>query len=244
MASPSSVSRTTTSVTVASSSWTVNLDPNLASGDLLIIILRSAETETSTWPSGFDTFLFDGSTTWHDIGGDAADDRETVMLRDCDGSEASSITVTFGTTTKGCAVAYRISGAQTVATGHPILAASGGNDVNPDPISAPVTSPPKDILSLALDTHVGEQTSTVTYPTNYVNTGQVTSGTGGAVATNCQINYCDRQVTAASSEDPSAFTISGANPWAAFTIIVHPTGGAAPTSLIYPTGMPRALIVQ
>ena len=99
-----------------------------------------------------------------------------------------------------------------------------------------MTGGPKDILALALDTHEGEQTSTVTYPTNYVNTGQITSGTGGATATNCQINFCSRQVSGASSEDPSAFTISGAQNWTAYTLVVHPAdaggGGEAMTFVV------------
>ena len=228
MAAPTSVSRTTTAVTVASSSWTVNLDPNLAAGDLLIIVLRTAETETSTWPAGFDNFIVAGANTWHDLAADASDDRVTIIARDCDGAEASSINVTFGTTCKGCAVAYRISGALSYASQVPTTNHANGNSVNPDPPLRNVINAPTDILALALDTHVGEQTAVVTYPTNYGNTGQVTSGTGGATATNCQINYCDRQLTAVSDEDPGAFTISGAQPWGAITILVEQPAAAAP----------------
>lgn len=240
MASPTSVSRTTTTVTTASNSWTVNLDPNLASGDLLVIVLRVAGNQTTTWPSGYQNFLSDGTNTWHDLDLDAGDDRITVIARDCDGAEASSINVTLGAADKGCAVAYRISGALAYATQAPDILSATGNSVNPDCPSESVTGGPKDILALALDTHVGEQTATVTYPTNYVNTGQVTSGTGGATATNCQINYCDRQVSAASSEDPSAFTISGAQPWTAITILVQEAaaggGGTAMTMTVITGG--------
>lgn len=227
MASPSSVSRTTTAVTAASASWTVNLDAALASGDLLIIALRVAGNHTTTWPSGFQNFLSDGTNTWHDLDLDAGDDRITVIARDCDGAEASSITVTLGAADKGCAVAYRISGALPHATQAPDLLSATGSSVNPDCPSESVTGGPKDILALALDTHVGEQTATVTYPTNYVNTGQVTSGATGVATTNCQINFCDRQVSAASSEDPSAFTISGSQPWTAITILVQEAAAAA-----------------
>lgn len=244
MASPSSVSRTETEVATASASWTVNLDPNLASGDLLIIVLREAVGFATTWPAGYDNFLSDGTNTWHDFGPDAGDDIVTVIARDCDGAEASSITVTLSSAGKGCAVAYRISGATPYATQAPDLLSATGNDANPDCPSESVTGGPKDILALALDTHQGEQTATVTYPTNYVNTGQATSGTAGTTPTNCQINYCDLQVTAASSENPSAFTISGANNWIALTILVQEPAGAAATSLIYPRGMHQALLVR
>ena len=229
MAAPTSVSRTETEVATASSSWTVNLDPALAAGDLLIICMRVAGAETSTWPAGFDNFIVAGATTFHDIVLDTSDDTITIIARDCDGTEASSITVTLGTTNKGCAVAYRISGGESYATRVPNTNWASGTDANPDPPLRNVSSGTKDILALALDTHVGEQTTTVTYPTNYVNTGQVTSGVGGATATNCQINYCDRQVTAAASEDPSAFTISGAQPWAALTILVEAAAAATVT---------------
>ena len=228
MAVPTSVSRTTTSVATASSSWTVNLDPNLAAGDLLIIVLRIAGAETSTWPAGFDNFVTNGVNPFHDIQLDASDDLVTVVARDCDGTEASSITVTLGTTNKGCAVAYRISGARAYSSQEPDLLSASGNSVNPDCPSENVTGGPKDVLALALDTHEGEQTATVTYPTGYVNTGQVTSGTGGATATNCQINYCENGFGAISSENPSAFTISGAQNWAALTILVQEPAAAAP----------------
>lgn len=239
MAAPTSVSRTTTAVTTASSSWTVNLDPALANGDLLIIILRTAEAETSTWPSGYQNWLVSGGiNTWHDLQADTSDDVVTIVVRDCDGSEASSINVTFGTTCKGCAVAYRISGAAAWSVTVPDSNHANGSSTNPDPPSVNVAGGPKDILAIALDTHVGEQTTTVTYPTNYGNTGQITSGSGGSVATNCQINYCDRQVTAASSEDPSAFTISGSQAWAAITILVQePAGGAVSVTPTTVTGI-------
>ena len=244
MASPTSVSRTTTAVTVASSSWTVNLDPNLAAGDLLIIALRVAAGTVTTWPAGFQNFLSDGSNTWHDLQWDGgAGDVDTVIARDCDGAEASSINVTLSASLKGCAVAYRISGATPYATQSPDILSAQGNSVNPDCPSENVTGGPKDILALALDLHQGEQTSTVTYPTSYTNTGQVTSGTGGATTTNCQINYCDRQVSAASSENPSAFTISGAQPWDAVTILVQEAAAAA-ASLVADVGFPNALLVR
>ena len=242
MASPTSVSRTTTSATVAGSTI-VNLDPNLAAGDLLIICLRNPANITSTWPAGYDNFLNDGTNTWHDLDLDASDDRITVIARDCDGTEPSSINLTFSASSKYCAVAYRISGAAAYADQAPDILSAIGNSANPDCPSESVTGGPKDILALALDTHSGEQTAVVTYPTNYVNTGQVTSGTGGATATNAQINYCDRQVSAASSEDPSAFTISGAQPWTAITVLVQEPAAAA-ASLVADVGFPNALLVR
>lgn len=245
MASPTSVSRTETEVTTASTSWTVNLDPNLASGDLLIIILRVAGAVTTTWPSGYQTWLqLSGPIDIHDHDVDASDDVVTIIGRDCDGAEPSSITVTTSASQKGCAVAYRISGAAAVATIKPDVGVAGGNSANPDCTSTSVTGGPKDILALAIDTHTGEQTTTVTYPTNYVNTGQATSGVAGAVSTNCQINYCDLQISAASSEDPSAFTISGANTWGAYTILVQEAAAAAAASLIHRPGMAQALLVR
>lgn len=243
MASPTSVSRTSTSFASANTTFNVQLDANLASGDLLIIVLRFAGNAVSTWPTGYQNFLSDGTNTWHDIDLDAGDDRISVVARDCDGAEPSTITVTTDVSVKGCAVAYRISGARAYSSQSPDILSAIGNSANPDCPSETVTGGPKDILSLALDTHVGEQTTTVTYPTNYVNTGQITSGTGGVTTSNCQINYCDRQVSAASSEDPSAYTISGAQPWTALTILIQEPAAAA-ASLLADVGFPNALLVR
>lgn len=244
MAVPTSVSRTTTSVATASNSWTVNLDPNLAAGDLLIIALRVAAGVVTTWPAGFQNFLNDGSNTWHDLQWDGgAGDVDTIIARDCDGAEASSINVTLSASLKGCAVAYRISGARAYSSQSPDILSAQGNSANPDCPSENVTGGPKDVLALALDFHQGEQTATVTYPTGYVNTGQITSGTGGATTSNCQINYCENGFGAISSEDPGAFTISGAQPWDAVTLLVQEPTVAA-TSLIYPPNPRKALLVR
>ncbi len=231
MASPTDAGRATSQLTTAGASFTVNLPTSIASGDLLIIALRIPATITTTWPSGYQNYLNDGTNTWHDLDLDAGDDSITIIARDCDGTEGASITVTPSASAKFCAVAYRITGARAYSSQAPDILSAIGSSVNPDCPSENVTGGPKDILSLALDTHVGEQTTTVTYPTSYTNTGQITTGGGGVTTTNCQINYCSRQLTAVSSEDPSAYTISGSQSWTAITILVQQpaTGDATAT---------------
>lgn len=228
MASPADAERATRSTSTAGTSHTVSgkTTSTPSAGDTLIIVFRAATACTTTWPAGYDTFLV------HDATDDASDDVVTIVVRKATGSESTTITVTSSVSTKMAAVTYWITGAaDPTVTSPEISTVATGNSVNPDPGSRSVTGGPKDILALALDTHAGEQTSTVTYPTNYVNTGQITSGSGGAVATNCQINFCSRQVSAASSEDPSAFTISGAQDWAAYTIVVHPGSSSTPLTI-------------
>jgi len=246
MASPTDTGRGTSGASVAQTPVNINLpNPALANGDLAIVVLRIPAAITTTWPSGWTNFLNDGTNTWHDLDLDAADDTITVVARDCDGTEGTGqISITPSASCKYAAIVYRVTGALPFASQSPDILSAIGNSVNPDCPSETVTGGPKDILALALDTHAGEQTTTVTYPTNYVNTGQITSGSGGAATTNCQINYCSRQLTAASSEDPSAFTISGAQPWTALTILIQEPAGAAAASLIVPTGIPRALLVR
>jgi hypothetical protein len=247
MASPTDTDRATSGASIAQTPVNINLPatPGLQAGDLAIVCLRIPANITTTWPSGWTNFLNDGTNTWHDIDLDAGDDRISVVARDCDGSEGTGqLSVTPSASCKYAAIVYRIAGARSFASQSPDILSAIGNSANPDCPSESVTGGPKDILSLALDTHVGEQTTTVTYPTSYTNTGQVTTGSGGAVATNCQINFCSRQLTAASSEDPSAFTISGANPWTALTILIQEPAAAAAASLVVPTGIPRALLVR
>ena len=235
MASPTDTDRAVSGATIAQTPININLpaSPGLQNGDLAIVVLRIPANITTTWPSGWTNFLNDGTNTWHDIDLDAADDRISVVARDCDGSEGTGqISITPSASCKYAAIVYRIAGALPFSSQSPDILSAIGNSANPDCPSETVTGGPKDILSLALDTHSGEQTTTVTYPTNYTNTGQVTTGSGGAVATNCQINFCSRQLTAASSEDPSAFTISGAQPWTALTILIQEAAAAAPGSPI------------
>lgn len=236
MASPVDAARAGSSTTAAGTSHTISLPTGIVAGSLVVIATRFAVASVSTWPAEWQNFLR------HDVSPDAADDVNTVVYRKCDGTEGASITVTTSVATKMATIARRVSGHEDPVVQAPqINADATGNSVNPDCGSISPIGGSKDYLFFALDQHSGEQTSTVTYPTNYINTQQVTSGTGGAVATNCQINSGTRQLTAV-SEDPTAFTISGAQEWTAWTLAVHPPGAAATSLLFRPSTKP--LIVR
>ena len=227
---PVDAARQPTGISAASAFHTVQLPTGIVTGSLVIIVGRIAGNRTTTWPAGWQTYLNDGTRDWHDVDLDAADDRITAVYRVCDGTEGASIIVGLSASDKGSYIAYRISGHEDPSTQAPEILSAIGNTAGPDSPSLTPAGGLKNYLVLSLDTHAGEQTTVVTPPIGYTNTGQVTSGTGGQVATNCQINYASRQV-AASVENPGAYVISASGAWTALTIVIHPRVGALERSV-------------
>lgn len=216
MASPADAGRNTTSVSTASSSWTVNLPATIAAGNLLVVFIRMAASATVSTFTGY-TALVSNET------GDATDDVTYIYYRWADGSEGSTIGVTMSTTVKGAAIAWRVTGAENPATQVPQNSTVANfttvaNTANPASISP--TGGSKDYLFLAIAGCDGEG-ETFSHGT-YLNVQNTNSGTAGAVATNCCIGGGSLQKTTA-TEDPAAFThAAAATGGNAYTIAIHP----------------------
>lgn len=236
MASPADAERNTTGVATAADPWTVNLPGSISAGDLLIVYCHRAANTSMTVPAGWTAVPdIDGGTISNIAGGGG--DWCTVIYREADGSEGATLSVDMAATAKGCALAWRITGAEDPATQAPqgqlfTTGTATANSCNPPSLTP--TGGSKDYLWLAIGHGDGESPSAFTAaPTNYSNFINTNSGTGGTPGTNNVVGGGSRQLTA-SSEDPGVFTHTAlANGYTGITIAVHPAGAAAATSLVW-----------
>lgn len=204
---------------------------SISAGDLLIAFIGYNSATTATWPGDW-TALTSGSQARH-IGYKVA-------------AGGDSLTITSGASVKSSSLSWRITGHADPGTQAPEFTSATATSANPDPPSISPTGGSKDYLILAMFRQAGEEADDDTWvtatPTNYGNLIQVTSGIAGAASTNCSAAAADRQVTTA-TEDPGTFTTAQSLVYHALTVAIHP-GAAAAGSLIYESGMPRALLVQ
>lgn len=223
MAFPTSGTPSATNISTAADPQTVNI-PTPAQNDLLLLLGRIPASNSLTLPSGW--------TALKNItqAGTSAD-RVVVAYKYLSAGAAeigaSTISVDVDTTTArlGAWLCWEITGAEDPATTAPQISTDAtGTTANPDPGS--VTPPStKDYLIFALATAEGEQTTPYgTLPTNYsLYSGGANSGTAGAVATNATITGAARELNTGAAIDPGAFTMSVADDWVAWTVVVHPT---------------------
>lgn len=231
MAAPSVAAVSTTDITSATTPWSVNLPSGIQSGDLLVLLMRTASTVTITTPSGWT--LLASSTA------DSSNDVTAVYWRRATGTEGSTVSVSLSGSAKGCAMVWRITG----AADPNITAAATGTSANPDPPATPALT--GDYLFLWLGGWEGEQTNPPGgSPPFYSKDGGAGSGTAGSIATNCRVAGASRQRTglASQSEDPEAWTISASDDWTAFTLYV--TEPAAPKSLAIPHPIQRRTLLR
>lgn len=211
---------TTNGTTIAA--LIVNLPTGIVAGETLIVLIRSNVAGAITWPTGW-TELFDGSP-------DGSADQTASAWRKADGTEGATITLT-GSNAKFAALAYRINAAADPTVTPPEFStAATGASTTPDPTSLSPAGGAKDYLWLWLGTWEGEQTSPpANTPTNYTNSIGASSGTDGAVFTNCRAAGAQRQLNAA-SEDPPSWIISASDDWTAYTLAVHPAAAGGDSS--------------
>jgi hypothetical protein len=232
-----------TSGDTAATSHNVVLPATVAPGDFLMIFGRVASTGgTVTVPGGWTVVqdTSDGSNNtqfmaWKDTLAVGNEDGTNVSIGHSSAKMAAiSIAVPFGENP-----AVRTPERSTVAV---------GTSTTPDPTTVTPTGGAKDYLFIWFGGWEGEQTLSKTAPTNYTDRADVSTGTGGAVTSNCQIKIGDRQLNA-SSTDPGSLTLSASDDWTAWAIAIHPQtstptpGGAlaqgvAPTEtilVIFPT---------
>lgn len=191
---------------------TVSLPGSISSGDLLIICMVLDAVTTTTVPTGW-TRLF-GDTDLPASAGTVA-----AFYRQADGTEGGSVDVTTAGNARAGAVAYRITGHEDPATQAPEASTgASANSTSPDPDSLTPTGGSKDYLWLIAAGWNGNPTPTGS-PASYSN--EITASPFGNVA----IRGMERQLTA-SSEDPGNWTLSSPKKWVAWTVAVHPSGGA------------------
>lgn len=216
MAFPVIAATNTTNGTTATASAAVNLPTGIVSGNLLLVLHRSAVgTDTHAVSGGGWTALFNDAS-------DASDDRISLWYRQADGTEGATITITQ-TNSKFASLAWRITGHENPATQAPEFATLvTGTSTAPNPGNLTPTGGAKDYLWLWIGGWEGEQTSPPAgTPASYANAIGANSGTAGVVATNCRVASADRALNAA-SEDPGSWTISASDDWTASVVAIHP----------------------
>lgn len=247
MASPVDADRAATSVSTAvASPQNINLPGSISAGDLLVMLIRTPGAVSITTPSGW-TALVNNNTS------DASDDTTSIYYKKATGSEGATQSVAFSGSTKVAAVVWRITGAEDPATQAPEVSTTAtGTSTVPDPTTVTPTGGSKDYLFLWLGGWEGEQTSPPSSDmTNYVNETGASTGTGGAVTTNCGVGGASRQLTA-SSENPPVWAISVSDNWSAWAVAIHPPAppaatdprGAYAEAKIFDAAGPRATLLS
>lgn len=188
----------------SSASHSVDL-PAVSAGDLLIVLYNSDSNGNPTDPSGWNVLKGGGS-------------RQAAWSRICDGSEGSTLTLAISPIRSGKTAVIKISGA------HPSQdpeAASQGSGHDPPNVAPSWGS--REVMWIAVDLYVNG--SVTAYPTLYADNQNDYAGTSGAG----RIALATRNLKAA-SENPDAFTLSGATAGSVLTIAIQ-TGNPAPVRI-------------
>lgn len=220
MAFPVVEGTASTDITSATTAPVINLPAGIVAGEFLFVHVRNAAGGSISWPAGW--------TERGEGGGGGADDTDAWGYRVADGTEGSTITLTFSSSGKGAAIAHRISGTADPSILPPQFSfIVSGSSTAPDPAVLSPSGGAKDYLWLWTGAWEGEQTSPpATTPTNYSGWTGAQSGTAGAAASNCRIAHGWRQLNAA-NENPGSTTLSASGDWTAYTVAIHPSSGLA-----------------
>lgn len=182
----------------------ITLPSGIVSGDLLVAFCGGSGNGPHTWPAGW-TEIRDFEGTFRDC---------TVGYREADGTEGSSITVTSTNAGRSVSAAYRISGAEPVATQAPQVSPStteGAGATANVPALTP-TGGAKDYLWITFVS--GSKTDLNTPPTNYGSQISDSNSSGRTSGAHRNLN--------AASEDPGTWAIGGASSYATLLVAVHP----------------------
>lgn len=234
MAFPAVESSVSSGITSAASSTAVSYPATISASSLLVCVFAPDQT------AGPGSFPGDW-TKFADAGGADTGQTLSIWWKTAAGTEdGSTFTVTHNST-KTAAIVYSITGAADPSTRAPEASTaatdSTATSAAPDPASLTPTGGTKDYLWLAAAVIEGEQTNPPTYPTNY-GSNQLTRTTGvaGGPGGNLLLSCATRNLNA-SSEDPGAYTFSGAGKWSAFTAAIHPAATPA-------TGRPDRMMLM
>lgn len=232
MAAPVDAGRApTTAGSTAATNKPCVLPASIAAGHRLILVIRSAGVDTHSLPAGWE-WLVENNTD------DGSNDTTSIMWKVATGSEGASVTVNGTALLKWSAICWRVTGAGTPEVS-PIVT---GPTTTPNPPAYRPSWGTQEYLWLWVGGWEGEQTSPPAgAPTNYSNAVGSTTGTGGAVATNCRVAGASRALTAI-EEDPPSWTISVSDNTSAWTIAIAPATmvGAVPKKRTHTIVSPRA----
>jgi len=207
-----------TVVATAEQSFTAAGDPLITftqtTGDLVLIVYGygGGSSQTPTVSDGFNLEI---------------NQLFCIIWKVLDGSEGGDVLVSMPTNVKAAAVAYNIQGFDSAGGVDGIDYTTGLGVANqPNTPSHTPAGGAKDYLFFSAFAQAGEEADDDTWvnsgPSGYSNVRQVTSGTAGAANSNISVGSAEKATTAATVDDPGAFsTDQSLNNWNA-TIAVYP----------------------
>jgi len=208
-------------VTSNSTSWTITWPTNLASGDLILLVVAT-DGNPSLSGSPFGSFV--------SVQIDSAANHLSFSKKVSDGTETGTWTVLLSASEQGAWRIFRITGwegtlgtvfANNASSGAVVAVTNNGTDANPDPLSVdPFNWTTENTLWIAA-TSVDTSRTISVYPLADLNTADISGGAGGATLGICMAN------DTVSSKDPGTFTISTGDDWLTATIAIRPAVGAA-----------------
>jgi len=221
-----------TNGTTATTAPVINLPSGIQAGETLLILVRNAAGGTITFPNE--------GTDWVQLfedGSDASNDTTALAWRKADGLEGATVTLTFGTSGKFSAIAYRyLNAADPTVTPPEFATLVTGTSATPDPGTVTPTGGTKKYSFIWMGGWEGEQTPPASVPTNYNSPVEANSGTAGLSATNCRV-ACAHREAEVSSEDPGSWTIDVSEDWTATVVAIHPAPAAADVHTLMPAMM-------
>lgn len=204
----------------SSTSHNISLPASIAAGDLLIIFITSSAATSVASATGW-TSLYSTSLN--------LSIRGYCLYKIADGSEGSSVTVSFTVTCSVAWTSYRISG---YASAPEVGTSATGTSTTPDPPSLTPSWGSDDTLWIAA-AHCNNVTADLTAPTNYGSIVQAVNG-GGKSAGTAQRNL------AAASDDPGTFANASNNDWVANVVAVRPSSGVKTATMMHSYRLRRA----
>lgn len=212
MTFPTIQSITETTFGSDATSHAVTMPATVNSGDLLVCLFANDGNATVTTPSGWRAV--DSATT------PSSRVRGGIYAKSADGTEDGT-TVDFVTSASEQAAAqvYRITGwGGDVTNDVAASTAATSDDGNPDPANLAPAWGAKDTMWLVVS-FTSTNNAISTYPTNYTNGQQASSG----AATTAAQSASARRSLNASSENPGTFTYASTVAYAAWTIAIEPS---------------------
>lgn len=221
MAVPTATAPVATGFGGSVTSMAVSMPATVSAGDRLLAVV--SVRNSGTWP----TIPTGWAPLKQQLGGGSAS-QLTVFEKIADGTEGGT-TKTWVASTATTAVwqVIRITGAHASTASE--VTSTSGDASNADPPAITPSGGAKDYLVVAVAGHAaGSATAFAAGPSGYsgfLNSGASSGGAAVSVAT------ATKQLAAATTENPGAFTAGGSNRfWAAATVAVYPSAGGASTT--------------
>lgn len=207
----------TTISTAASTTHSLNLPSGITAGDILFLVVQGKNDAASV--SSF-------SQAWNLVEGATITGRNAASYwRVADGTEGSTTTATFNTSTDFVvSAAYRVTGSDKVEG----TATTGSSTAPNPPALEPSWGLSKTLWAMSIGSADSRQSLTA-YPTNYT-LSQL--NVQGGTSSSAQEIWLAAYENEAISEDPGAGTLSSSLSWLAATYAFRPIGASTNAPII------------